>query len=115
MEMRMDEFRMDEKCRWMYFVSADIGIPSVLRFLRCSLRAEPNEAADLRTKSLRAPLRRSVDYMQLRLHRIIRSSFVRGLHMCCRPCSLALISDGVFLRAVESLVAVETAAKGTGY
>jgi hypothetical protein len=22
---------MDEKCGWMYFVSADIGIPSVLR------------------------------------------------------------------------------------
>jgi hypothetical protein len=69
----------------------------------------------LRTKPLCAPVHRSVDCMQLlRLHRIIRSSFVRGLHMCCRCCSLALISDGVFLRAVESLVAVETAANGNG-
>ncbi len=106
---------MDEKCGWMYFVSADIGIPSVLPFLRCSLRAEPKESADLRTKPLRAPVHRSVDCMQLRLHCIIQSSFVRGLHMCCRCYSLALISDGVFLRAVESLVAVETAAKGNGY
>ncbi len=41
---------MDGKCGWMFFVSADIGIPWVLRFLRCSLRAEPNDSADLRTK-----------------------------------------------------------------
>jgi hypothetical protein len=56
---------MDEKCGWMYFVSADIGIPSVLPFLRFSLRAEPNESPDLRTKTFARP-----SASQRRLHAI---------------------------------------------
>ncbi len=101
---------MDEKCGWMYFASADIGMNPLGAAVPAMLFAR-------RTKRLGRfanPVHRSVDCLQLRLHRIIRSSFVRGLHMCCRCCSLALISDGVFLRAVESLVALETAANGNG-
>ncbi len=58
-------------------------IPWVLRFLRCSLRAEPNDSADLRTQCIAASIACNWDYIAL---------FDRLLYAACTCVAVVALS-----------------------